>query len=336
MKKLSIFLLSVLALASCGKQESNPKMEWKSALTAVENNLIFTPDGGEATITLNENVTSATCSAAWITTSVSGKVVTLTAEPFTDGQSRYTSLQLKSAVGDLMVPVVQYGVIIDGLVIADIEAPVEGLVQTQKIQLNTALTLTSDVDWIHVEYDAEEGILTITVDENTAPGTREGTFSYSAGSESGTVKVKQQPPLGRESAWTLTNGDSYYEDPDFFLPISLQCAESDYYTLVALSADDVTLPVEDYVFNTLAPSQKKTLDALVTINGGAFKDQLLKGPFKDRIQKLPGFGDTYVILIGFGENGYITGQYQYIRLTVKDTRPGFFDNDGEDMDWGSF
>ena len=323
MKKASIYLLAVLAIAACGKQETNPQAEWKSSLTAVENNLIFEPDGGQATITLNENVTSAVTSSAWVTTAVNGKVVTLTAEPYTGTQSRYASLKLKSAVGDLTVPVVQYGVIIEGLSIEDIEAPVEGLVKTQTIRLNTTLTLESQASWIHAGYDEEDCLLTITVDENTAPGTREGTFTYKAGGVSGTVHVLQQPPLGRESGWVLTAGESYYEEPDFFLPVSLACGSSDSYALAVLSGDEVGTPVEDYVFGTLAPALKENPD-------------LQTGPFTGKVMKLPGFGDTFVFAVGFGTNGYITGQYQYIRLTVKDTRPGFFDNDGEDMDWGTF
>lgn len=335
MKKLSIILLSFLALWACNKP-AGQEVEWRSGLTVLENNLIFQPVGGDATITLNKPVTKATCDAAWISVSISGEVVTLTAQPYNGGNTRYAALNLESSVGNLQVPVAQYGVIIEGLSIADISAPVEGLEHTQVIRLNTPLEISADADWIHPAFDTESGVLTITVDENTAPGTREGTISYAAGGVSGSAHVIQQPPLVRESDWTVTAGESYYTEPDFYLPVSVDCGASDYYTIVALSGDLVENPVEDYVFNHLAPSQKALIDGLVDLQGGSFKDHLTQGPLTQKILKLITFGDTYVFIVGFGENGYITGQYQYIRLTVKDTRPGFFDNGGEDMEWGTF
>jgi len=335
MKKLSLFLLCALALYSCDKAQQeteNPyETQWRPGLTVKENNLYFQPDGGEATITLNETVTKATCPAAWISTSVKDKVVTLTAEKYTGSQTRYTTLKLEGEAGSLTVPVSQYGVVIDGLEIADIAAPVEGLSLSQNVNLNTELTLETSADWIHATF--EEGVITITVDENTAPGTREGTISYGAGAIHKTAAVIQDPPLGLEKAWKIEGGESYYTEASdsFFLPLTVTAGSADKYTLFILPADKVeTTRLKDWIFETLV-SERKTVESieggLVSAKQGNLSEDTL----------LPGFGDTFVIAVGYGgDHDYITGQYQYLRLTVKDTRPGFFETGGEDMDWGTF
>lgn len=340
MKKLALYTVilsaGLLAVAACGKQQATNEVEWRSGLVALRNDLAFTPDGGTQTITLNETVTKAECSSAWISTTIKGKVVEVTAEPWSQSRSRYAKLTLKSAVGDLVVPVSQIGVIIIGLDIQDILSPAEGKVVTVEATLNTTLDISADKDWIHTEYSAADNLVTITVDDNTEKATREGTITYTVAGTSKTAAVRQEPHLLKESAWSITAGESYYNEPDFFLPVSFSAGSADYYTLHAVSADDVAGDLESWIFSTLAPADRESALAKVASDGGSFKDYLRKGALTGHNLNVPGIGDTYIIAIGFGENTYITGQYQYLRVNIPDTRPGYFDNEGENMNWGTF
>ncbi len=322
--KIAILLLGgVLAFASCRKTTESEEIDWRTELQVVTNDLTFLPGGGTGTATMNESVSKAVSSASWATASVSGSTVTVTVEPLEGKESRYATVTVSSATESLDLPVIQYGEVIAGLNMADISAPYTGTTVSTEVKMNVDLDIAADQDWIHPAYDLENRILTVVVDANPDPATRVGKVTYRAGSVSGAIEVIQNPPYVQASDWTLTSGNPFYDYPDFMLPATLAPeTATDSYVLVAVPSASVPEDLEAYVFSTVAPEIRRQILAAVESTGGSFGDYLYTGEQTADLE-VPS-GDVEVIAVGFADNSYVTGKYQYLDVTVDDVRPPFF------------
>lgn len=319
-------MLAALALAVSCKKETGPGYTPTPKLAIVSAELEFMPGAatGEVVVDTQSPIT-ATSDRDWCVPSVSGNKVSVSVAENIGKQSRYALLKLKTADAALDLTVIQYGEVLAGLsTLSDITATKDGDVLRVPIKVNVSVTVSPSEPWIHAEVTEKE--LIITVDPNTEPRTRVGTVSYEAGSAEGSFEVTQLPELKRPQDWILTEGETSFAYPKFSATVSLTAGGDDLYQLflVAKSQVEEEAALENWIFDKLAPEARRSiLDKMEETPGTEFKDYLLSGDASASIDDIS-VGPNYMIAVGFGENGYVSGLYQYKEVTIEDIRPTYF------------
>lgn len=319
-------MLAALALAVSCKKETGPGYTPTPKLAIVSAELEFMPGAatGEVVVDTQSPIT-ATSDRDWCVPSVSGNKVSVSVAENIGKQSRYALLKLKTADAALDLTVIQYGEVLAGLsTLSDITATKDGDVLRVPIKVNVSVTVSPSEPWIHAEVTEKE--LIITVDPNTEPRTRVGTVSYEAGSAEGSFEVTQLPELKRPQDWILTEGETSFAYPKFSATVSLTAGGDDLYQLflVAKSQVEEGTALENWIFDKLAPEARRSiLDKMEEAPGTEFKDYLLSGDASASIDDIS-VGPNYMIAVGFGENGYVSGLYQYKEVTIEDIRPVFY------------
>ena len=325
MKK--ILYIATLALAafsvlSC-KQDNPEQQAAASSISITKAESTIYPEGGSVAIEVETSESfTVTSDRTWCTTSVSGKTITATAEPNTTNESRYCRLTIKSTSKTLYFSIIQLGEVISGFEgLEDFSAPVEGRELTFDITSNVEVKVEADQDWIHPVY--KDGKLVITIDKNDQPMTRTGVITYSAAGVSGTVNVMQYPELKKADTWVLTAGDPTFDYPDYKATGSLKAGDNDLYMLYMVPKSEIEGSVDDYIFDKLAlDTRNEILEKMEQTPEAQFKDYLLTGSDPCIFNITP--GDYYLIAIGFGENTYVSGLYQYTLVTIDDIRPDYY------------
>lgn len=325
MKK--ILYIATLALAafsvlSC-KQDNPEQQAAASSISITKAESTIYPEGGSVAIEVETSESfTVTSDRTWCTTSVSGKTITATAEPNTTNESRYCRLTIKSTSKTLYFSIIQLGEVISGFEgLEDFSAPVEGRELTFDITSNVEVKVEADQDWIHPVY--KDGKLVITIDKNDQPMTRTGVITYSAAGVSGTVNVMQYPELKKADTWVLTAGDPTFDYPDYKATGSLKAGDNDLYMLYMVPKSEIEGSVDDYIFDKLAlDTRNEILEKMEQTPEAQFKDYLLTGSDPCIFNVTP--GDYYLIAIGFGENTYVSGLYQYTLVTIDDIRPTYY------------
>lgn len=327
MKKLFYILLATFALSfiavSCEDGEGS-EVSIVQNVTIVDSDLVFTPAGGnEGYITFEANgVVSVTCNKTWCTAVVTGNTVTVSCEPNYSNETRYARISLTCNGTTTEITVQQYGEVIDGLEISDITANVEGTVVQIEVKTNLNILLESEYEWIHPVY--EKPNIIITVDENTEHGTRLGTFSYSAGSVSGTVNVTQYPPLIKATDITLAAGATTFNYPEFKQAASVEFTGEDGYVYTLVPAVKLgETSIVDYIFNTFAVETRNTILADMETSEKTFSEYLTYGNQDLEFGSI-NVGKNYLILVAFGDNTFVTGMYQYLEINIEDVRPSYY------------
>ncbi len=319
---IAIAALAVLAGFSC-TPEAQPEAK-KDTLKIVRSESTIMPDGGSCQVEVEAAQSfTVTSDKAWCAVSVSGNVITATAQPNLTNESRYCLLTIQSGSESLPFSIMQYGGVLSGLDdLSDITAPAEGREISLDVLSNMAVNLSADQPWIHASY--ENGKLVITVDPNDEPRTRTGQLSYSAGSVSGTLDVMQYPGLRRADEWVFTEGTPKYVYPEFQFPISMTAGTEDMYLLFMVPESAVEGDVKDYIFDVVAvEARNEILQQLEEHPETQFKDYLIKGSDPiDFSASTP--GKNYLIAVGFGDNSYVSGLYQYKLITIDDIRPTYY------------
>jgi len=306
--------LAFLAAVSCRKS-SEQEIEWRTELQAVKSNLVFMPGGGTETLEVNLSNVSVTSDKSWASASVSGNIISVTV-PANEGKlSRYAKLTIKSGSESINAAVIQYGEVFDGMELADMEVPKEGGEFAYPFTSNLAVDVKADQPWVHISFDEDNPIVYVTVDKNEGFGYRFATVSYTAGSNSGSAQVIQEPTYGQVSGWKVEDTDGRYVFPNQIDNIS-----------ITPSADLASAP---YFWDVVDPSEfAGVTDVAAKIREQAenLKEQaqageitFTKGGSTREFTNLPSTAKAVIIL--FDDRNYPTGQYALVDVAVPDRGP---------------
>lgn len=181
MKKFYIYLLmalgAVAALSGCKDDEPYPANP--NTMNIVEGYAEFDAVGGQDTVTVNSTPVSVTIAdnASWLTASVSGNTVTLTAAENHDHQSRNALVTIVNANGDQTeINASQEGLVFyrfdDHAKFDDASTPV-----SLPLKSSFPVTILSKPDWIESVSFENENIIA-TPSENTTGHIRTGWVKY--------------------------------------------------------------------------------------------------------------------------------------------------------------
>ncbi len=306
--------LAFLAAVSCRKS-SEQEIEWRTELQAVKSNLVFMPGGGTETLEVNLSNVSVTSDKSWASASVSGNIISVTV-PANEGKlSRYAKLTIKSGSESIDAAVIQYGEVFDGMELVDMEVSNKGAQFAYPYTSNLDVDVQADQPWVHITFDEEDPIVYVTVDKNEGFGYRFATVSYTAGSNSGSAQVIQEPTYGQVSGWKVEDTDGRYVFPDQIDNIS-----------ITPSSDLASAP---YFWDVVDPSEfAGVTDVAAKIREQAenLKEQaqageitFTKGGSTREFTNLPSTAKAVIIL--FDDRNYPTGQYALVDVAVPDRGP---------------
>ena len=319
MKKIvkPVFLvLSLLGLlAACNKPEQETTA--KKALKVLSSEVIIGVEGGEGSILVEaDDAVTATSERSWCQVTVDGKSIKVSVpEPNKSRMSRYSRIIIKAGSDESHVTVQQYGEVFKGLDMEDVSFGPEGATFRYAYMANMHVQVTSDQPWVHCEMDEEnEGVLVVTVDKHEGFGTRFANVSFTAGSNSGSMKITQEPTYGAVSGWTVEDTDGRFVFPDQIDVIevtpSSDMAAAPYYWGVLDPSELAGKDIPAFI-RELAASTKEAVDA--------GEITLCKGADSDELKNLP--STAKAIIIVFDDQNYPTGQYAVIDVAVPDRGP---------------
>ena len=230
-------------------------------------------------------------------------------------QSRYSRLTIQAGSEKTYVTVHQFGEIFDGMKMEDVTVASAGTTMRYGFKANMTVNVTADQPWVHCEMDEEnEGVLIVTVDKHEGFGYRFANVSFTAGSNSGSMKITQEPTYGAVSGWTVEDTDGRFVFPDQIDVIE-----------VTPSSDMATAP---YYWGVLDPSELagKDIPAFIRELAASTKEAvdageitLCKGADSDELKNLPSTAKAVIIV--FDDQNYPTGQYAVIDVAVPDRGP---------------
>ena len=308
-------LSALLLLSAC--QREKPVEVKKPALKVVSSNVVFGVEGGEGTIVVEADGTvSVTSERPWVQTSVNGNTITVTVSELNPNpQSRYSRLTIQAGSEKTYVTVHQFGEIFDGMKMEDVTVASAGTTMRYGFKANMTVNVTADQPWVHCAMDEEnEGVLIVTVDKHEGFGTRFANVSFTAGTNSGSMKITQEPTYGTVSGWTVEDTDGRFVFPDQIDVIKVtppsDMATAPYYWGVLDPSELAGKDIPAFI-RELATSTKEAVDA--------GQITLCKGSDSDELQNLPSTAKAVIII--FDDQNYPTGQYALIDVTVPDRGP---------------
>ena len=317
MKRISTIALfttlALLAAVSCRK-ENEQAVEWRTDLQVVKSNLVFMPGGGTETLEANLSSVSATADQSWCSVSTSGNIISVTVPANEGKQSRYAKLTITSGSESVTAAVIQYGEVFGGLELVDMEAPKEGAEFSYPYTTNLDVDVKADKDWVHITFDEENPVVTVTVDPNTGFGYRFATVTYKAGSNSGSAQVVQEPTYGTVTGWTVEDVDGRYVFPDQIDKIqvtpSSDMASAPYYWVVVDPSELLGKDMPAYI-----------KEAAVELKAAADAGQVTfdKGSASQEYKNLPSTATAVIVV--FDDQNYPTGQYALVEVAVPNRGP---------------
>ena len=325
-------LSALLLLSAC--REEKPVEVKKPELKVVSSDVIFGVEGGQGTIVVEAvGTVTVTSERPWVQTSVNGNTITVTVSELNPSpESRYSRLTIQAGSAATYVTVHQYGEIFDGLKMADVTVANAGTTMRYGFKANMTVNVTADQPWVHCAMDEEnEGVLIVTVDKHEGFGTRFANVSFTAGSNTGSMKITQEPTYGAVSGWTVEDTDGRFVFPDQIDVIQVtppsDMAATPYYWGVMDPSELAGKDIPAFI-RELAASTKEAVDA--------GQITLCKGADSDELQNLPSTAKAVIIL--FDDQNYPTGQYAVIDVAVPDRGPKKQLVDGWEIshDGGSF
>ena len=325
-------LSALLLLSACRREQ--PVEVKKPALKVVSSNVVFGVEGGEGTIVVEADGTvSVTSERPWVQTSVNGNTITVTVSELNPSpQSRYSRLTIQAGSEKTYVTVHQFGEIFDGMKLADVDVEQGGATLRYAFKANMSVQMTSDQPWVHFAVDEEnEGIMVVTVDENPGFGTRFATVSFAAGSNSGSMKITQEPKFAAVEGWKVENTDGWFDFPDQVDVIAVTppagWEEKPYFWA---TADPVAYQGVD------VPSVIRNSARQLRENHGSDPSFLTKGPASAQVSNLP--TTILGVIICFDDDFYPTGEYALVEVSIPDRGPVKQQVDGWEIthDGGTF
>lgn len=322
MKKLAYILSAALAfaaLSACDKGEGDVLSFGNKDLSIVEANLLFGPDGGSNTITVEStsNVT-ATSEASWASVAVNGKSIVVTAPAYSSNETRYSKITIKAGDESTSVTVQQMGVLVKGFNPSDINAASKETVVDYTYTSNVTMTATADVDWITpsiIKATAadEPDTLRIKLAENPTVDVRTGVVSYAAGAYNGTINVTQSGAMVQNPNWTITyegvtKVDGHSRD-DFQVAVGSE--DTGKYAFTVLPASQYTASgkeMDDFIATVVAPT-------LTSATLYSDTQHFYYPKFEN---------DKYIAFaVGLDDKGLTSGYYQTLEFTINREKTNF-------------
>ena len=212
-----IAIVSSLMLASCQKvvQPDGSQYAGDPALEVLSKSVVFTPQGGSGFIVVSTNEkVIASSERPWLSCSVAGNRISLTAERNESLESRYSTMTIVAGDASATVMVQQFGITSDLLWDASYDFPYGGgEVKLNFVESGTVKVAIDQPKWISAEVGDQE--LTITVAKNAYNSPREGKVTVTVADAVREVGIVQAPnPSGYnpgdpephdfevQSAWT--------------------------------------------------------------------------------------------------------------------------------------
>lgn len=322
MKKLAYLFtaaLTVAALSACDNGEGDVLSFGNKDLTVLEANLLFGPEGGSNTITVEStNPVTAASEASWASVSVNGQSIVVTAPAYSSNETRYAKITIKAGDESTFVTAQQMGVMVKGFNPSDINAASKAETFDFTFVSNTAMTATADVDWITpsvIKATAadEPDTLRISLLENPTVDVRTGVVSYAAGAYNGTINVTQSGAMVQNPNWTITyegvtKVDGHSRD-DFQVAVGSE--DTGKYAFTVLPASQYTASgkeMDDFIATVVAP----------TLASAALYSDTQHFYY-------PKFeNDKYIAFaVGLDDKGLTTGYYQYLEFTINREKTNF-------------
>lgn len=192
MKRIYSFIAFIAAVAmftACGSDDASynavPTLEVTSA------DVLFEAEGGDGSIVLNTaNTVAAATDANWLTLTVNGNKVVVTANPNLSLEGRNAVIKLHAGNTETQVTATQkssiYGVPSQEFEIADYEASIDiPVTHTQDV------TVQSNTDWITATWNPETNKIEIEAEDNNEADPREGTITITMGDYSDEITIVQ-------------------------------------------------------------------------------------------------------------------------------------------------
>lgn len=193
MKKILSFIVllaGVTMFTSCGDDDATyqatPKLEIASA------DVLFEADGGDGSIVVNGSGTvTATTDASWLTLSVQGSQVIVTAQPNLTLDGRSAVIKLVSGSTEAQVTATQkssvYGVPSLEYEIGDYQASL-GI----DVVHNQAVTVESQSEWLTATFNEGTSQIEIVAEDNNEADPRVGIVTVTMGDYSNDIVITQQ------------------------------------------------------------------------------------------------------------------------------------------------
>lgn len=315
-------LLGLLAMvgvgfgaASCGQTKESTEAE--VTLSVVSSDIVFQSAGGTGSILVRSTAGTVTASSErpWLTVTVAGNSVQLTAEPNNDLENRYSVVKMSNGVSTVSVTVHQYGYKSSSFTAEDINASWQAVMYSFPYDYEQDITATSDVDWIIAAPSLDdEGnkSLHITIGENLETAARSGNVSWQLGLLSGTIAVNQ-------SGWEFT----YTFQPDWTIEYGeAPDAQGETVSMVKLSGIPGYYGVAhisdaDYQAAFASAFDAETYVKSIITGGGIPQDQLLSGSADYYFDEQFAAGDHYIAVLGYDNDFQPTGKYSFLKVSVE-------------------
>lgn len=327
MKKI---INAVLALAaafaafSCVSEEGEEVSWGNKDLKIVSSELSFAPAGGENKIIVETSGTvTAETSVSWLTLSVEGKEITLTAALNPSVSIRYAKIVISSGKESATVTAQQNGVILKDFNPSDIAATNKGGRYEFTYTSNLPLTVSADKDFVTATADDEEGVLTIVVNPNATIDYRTAVVTYSAGNNTGKINIGQAGSILETSNWSISydgraKGSNNFLQDSFTVTVTDPAATGSY-QVVAIPKATYTASgeeQEDFVVSTATPA---LLAELGTITASSLYSTTATKNYFPKLNN----GTYLIYAIGLDTQGHNSGYYAVKEVEINYNYSGF-------------
>ena len=306
MKKIFNLLLTAfafVALASCESNEVEGPAPVEK-LPVLSNQSYFQATGGEGRVVVDaEAAVEASANKSWLTTSVSGNVVTLTAQENKSVESRYATVTIKSGDAVAVVEAQQFGFQTVSFSIDDILVDSRSHTYSYPYTYLSDMTVSTNVDWITasaVKDEAGNQSVSVTVAENLTGEVRQGQVSWKLGMDEGAFTVTQYPVFTVNEAWSLT----YVEDEGANSILDAEGPEGPF--AIDIMTKSAFESKYDSVFETFA------VDVVTAANPSHLFTETgdVKWALLDN-------GVYVAVMVGVDEDYNPTGEYNYFEIEVE-------------------
>jgi len=135
--------------SSCSKDDLVGSASPAPAISIVSNNLLFGPSGGTGQLEVSASGSvSYQLDASWCSATQSGNVITVTAQPNTDFNSRTALLTLRSGESTRQVPIQQQGMAFGAASVSSYHASMAGERAAFYVRHDLPVTVKTDADWL--------------------------------------------------------------------------------------------------------------------------------------------------------------------------------------------
>lgn len=193
MKKILSIIVTIAAVTmftACGSDDAS--YQATPVLEVSASDVLFEADGGDGYINLNTNsAVSAVTDASWLTLSVVGNVVTVTANPNLSLDGRSAVIKLSAGGTETTVTATQkssiYGVPGLEYEIGDYQASLD-----IPVVHNQEVTVESNDEWLTAVWNEETNQIEIVAEDNDEEEPRVGTITITMGDYSDEITITQK------------------------------------------------------------------------------------------------------------------------------------------------